>query len=236
MKNTFRTDTKIWAELYNVSTGQTWAATYTDENNVEHTLIPADTVRYYFYYKYGDFYCEYMYAKWQMYNTLQAADLYRALQAWDADYNPLDNFDARETRVRLTNNGDTSTTRENDPDHNTVTTSALTGTESSHYTTTDDSDTARLETKDTTAGGTETTDDVKTTTETTRETTTLTVDGTSYTAHDVRGETVTRAGHDSKTSWQNEIREECEMRLNPVQKNYLDRFIYEYAGYVGGAW
>ena len=88
MKNTFRTVTKIWAELYNVSTGQTWAATYTDENNVEHTLIPADTVRYYFYYKYGDFYCEYMHSKWQMYNTLQAADLYRALQAWNADYNP----------------------------------------------------------------------------------------------------------------------------------------------------
>ena len=60
MKNTFRTVTKIWAELYNVSTGETWAAKYTDENDVEHTLIPADTVRYYFYYKYGDFYCEYM--------------------------------------------------------------------------------------------------------------------------------------------------------------------------------
>lgn len=236
MKQNINEDTKIVNELDYPTSADPWAVVWTDGDNVSHMLISSNTVRRYYRYRYGDFYCENMHAKFDIYNIIQAGDLYRALQAWDAEYNPLDNYNGKETRVIIDNKGAETTTRENDPEHNKVTTAALTGTESAHYTTTDDSDTARLETKDTTAGGTETTDDVKTTTEKTRGTTTLTVDGTSYTAHDVHGDILTKAGNLGVTTTQQMITSECEMRLNPVQKNYLDRFIYEYGLYVGGAW
>ena len=120
--------------------------------------------------------------------------------------------------------------------HNKVTNAALTGTASATYTTTDTSEEERLEEKTTNTGGTETTDDLHETKTKTRESSTLTVDGTSYTAHDVHGEIYTRAGNLGVTTTQQMITSETDMRLNPVQKNYLDRFIYMFASYVGGAW
>lgn len=231
MKNEYTIANKIWSQLYIPSPEQSWAVVYNGA-----TLITSDTVNHYLYDRYGDFYCSRMWTKWQTYNELHAADFARALAAWNADYNPLDNYNGRETRVNLDNYGTETNDRETDPLHNKVTNAAIAGTESATYTTTDTDVTPRLEEKTTNAGGTETTDDLHETRTKTRETSTLSIDGTSYTAHDVHGEIYTRAGNLGVTTTQQMITSETEMRLNPVQKNYLDRFIYMFASYVRGAW
>lgn len=231
MKNEYTIANKIWSQLYIPNPDENWAVVY---DNV--TLIDSDTVEHYLYDRYGDFYCSRMWTKWQTYNELHVADFARALAAWNADYNPLDNYNGKETRVNIDNYGTETNSRTTDPLHNKVTNTALTGTESATYTTTDTSETPRLEEKTTNAGGTETTDDLHETKTKTRETSTLSIDGTSYTAHDVHGEIYTRAGNLGVTTTQQMITSETDMRLNPVQKNYLDRFIYMFASYVGGAW
>lgn len=231
MKNEYTIANKIWSQLYIPNPDENWAVVY---NNV--TLIDSDTVEHYLYDRYGDFYCARMWTKWETYNELHAADFARALAAWNAEYNPLDNYNGKETRINLDNYGAETNDRTTDPSHNKVTNAALTGTESATYTTTDTSETERLEEKTTNSGGTETTDDLHETKTKTRETSTLSIDGTSYTAHDVHGEIYTRAGNLGVTTTQQMITSETEMRLNPVQKNYLDRFIYMFASYVGGAW
>jgi hypothetical protein len=231
MKNEYTIANKIWSQLYIPVPGESWAVVYDNT-----TLIESDTVTHYLYDRYGDFYCSRMWTKWQTYNELHAADFARALSAWNAEYNPLDNYNGKETRVNLDNYGAETNERETDPQHNKITNAALAGTESATYTTTDTSETERLEEKTKNTGGTETTDDLHETKTKTRESSTLTIDGTTYTAHDVHGEIYTRAGNLGVTTSQQMITSETEMRLNPVQKNYLDRFIYMFASYVGGAW
>lgn len=232
MKNTYTPTDKIDIQL-NLSglPADTWAVKYGGE-----TLIAANVTKFYFEWKYGDFYCSTMWSKWSAYNYIHAADFARALDAWDATYNPLDNYNGRETRVNIDNYGQDDTSRTTDPLHNTVTNAAIDGTKTQDFSTTDNDTTPRLDGESVSIGGTTTTDDLHTTTSKTRQSTTLTVDGTSYTAHDVHGEIYTRAGNLGVTTTQQMITSEVEMRLNPVQKRYLDRFIYEYATYVGGAW
>lgn len=233
MKNTYTIDDKITVQLSGGGLGvDPWAV----KDSLSHTLIPSSLVAWYYNFKYGDFYCSDMYFKFSDYNTMHADDLAKALTAWNAEYNPIENYNGKETRINLENNGADTTERTTDPLHNTVTTAAIDGTKTETYTTTDTSTTARLEGYETSDGGTVSTDDLHTKTETTRDTTTLDVDGTTYTAHDVRGEIFTRAGNMGTTTTQQMINEEITMRMNSPIKNYLDTFIYQYASYVGGAW
>ena len=233
MKNRFLTTDKIDNQIRD---GGDPEIEWTVEDSHGNELIDNETVKFYFTFRYGDLYCNDMYPKFYTYNEVHADDLKRALDAWNATYNPLDNYNGKEVRVNIDNVGTETTIRENDPLHNTVTSTAVDGTYTETKTTTDTSDSYRGQTKDEQHGGTVTTDDVKTTNTKSRENTTLSIDGDSYTAHDVRGEIYTRAGNLGVTTSQQMITSECEMRLNPVIKNYLDRFIYMYASYVGGAW
>ena len=203
------------------------------------TLISNTVARDYMLYNYGNFLCFQLYNKFTLYNLMQAADLKKALTAWNAEYNPIDNYNKTEITTDITNHGAETKTRETGGEsgtHNTITTAAQTGTGTQTYTTTYDSTTPRLETEEKQTGGNIQTDDLYTKNTTTHGTTTMTIDSTTYTGDEIYHHENTTSGNIGVTTNQQMIMSECDMRLNPVIKQYLDRFIYQYAFYVGGAW
>lgn len=200
------------------------------------TLIASNVVSRYLIYNYGSFICNDLYAKFILYNAMQAADLKRALDAWNADYNPLENYNGEIERVTLDNHGKETrkhTTGGDGGTHNMVTNAALANTATTHETTTYDSTALRTESKDSNTGGTVTTDDLHTQDTTERENKALTVGETTYAADDVHSETEKKHGNLGVTTSQQMIESEIEMRLNPVTKQYLDRFVFQYCMYVG---
>lgn len=229
MKNTFTNADKIGVQL--TDTTDDYSVVYGNT-----TYISSDVVKGYLYARYGDFYCSDLHTKFEVFEGIHTRDFARAFDAFNTDYDPISDIDLTETRAIIDNYGKTTDTRKTDTSHNTVTAEALDGTKSETYTTTDDSDTARLETRDTSEGGTKTTDDLWTTNTKERENTSVTVDGYSYTGHDTHGETIYKRGDNGGHTAQSRIEEERNLRLNPVQKNFLDLFIYTNACYVGGAW
>ena len=60
-----------------------------------------------------------------------------------------------------------------------------------------------------------------------------TVGDTTYSGDEVHTEREDKHGNLGVTTSQQMIMSETEMRLNPVIKQYLDRFVYQYAIYVG---
>lgn len=229
MKNTYTAADKIAAQLTDT----------TDDYSVIYgttTYISNDVVKGYFIQKYGDFYCTNLHTRFAVYQGIHNRDFARACEAFNAEYDPISDIDYTETRATIDNHGTTTDTRKTDTTHNKVTAEALNGTKTESYTTTDDSDTPRLETRDTSSGGTQTTDDLWTTTEKTRGDTSVTLDGFEYEGHDVHGETIYKRGDNGGHTTQSRLEEERATRLNPVSKNFLDMFIYENASYVGGAW
>lgn len=211
------------------------AVTY---NNV--TLISDSIVRHYLKYKYGCFECVNFKDKFDNYNTMTAGELSRALAAWNAEYNPLDNYNGETTRVTTDDHGTETRTHKtggSDGTHNKVTAAALTGTSSDTYTTSYDSTTARLDSQVKQSGGTETTDDLHTEDKTEHSTVTVTTPGGDTVTGDmVHTEVENKHGNLGVTTTQQMIMSEVEMRLNPVIKQYLDVFAFEYSYYVGGAW
>ena len=203
------------------------------------TLITSSVASDYLKYTYGAFICNDMYNKFVMYNNTFAPDFEKALTAWNMTYNPINNYDKTEITTDITNHGDevkAHTTGDENGQHNKTTSIATDGAKTATYTTTFDNTTPRLESEDRTTGGTEVTNDVFTTDTTTHNTTTMTIDNTTYTGDEIYRHENTTTGNIGVTTTQQMIMSEAEMRLNPLVKQYLDRFIYMYAYYVGGAW
>lgn len=223
-------DNSIYYQAYNAVTD---ALKVTYNNTV---LISDSVARGYFMKKYSAFTIPNLVDFFSLYNSMQSADLSRALTAWNATYNPLDNYNGEEKRIVIDSHGKETDTRETDDEHNTTTTRALDGTKTDTSITTNDDLTPKLENRVENVGGTETVDDVKTINTHEYDETTLTIDGDNYTAHDVHGEIMTKKGNLGVTTSQQMIMSEVDMRLNPLIKQYLDRFIFEYAFYTGGAW
>lgn len=211
-----------------------WAVSY--NNN---TLIESGTAKLYLKLNYGSFICTDMYDKYTTYNVMQAADLSKALAAWNADYNPLENYNGVIDRVTTDTHGDETRTHKTGGEggtHNKVTSAALANTATTHETTTYDSTALRTESKDSNTGGTETTDDLHTEDKTTHTEVNKTVGDTTYSGDEIHTEREDKHGNLGVTTSQQMIESECVMRLNPVIKQYLDRFVYQYAYYSGGAW
>lgn len=207
--------------------------------NHETTLIGSTTTAAYFKLNYGGFICEDMHDKFVLYNSMQAADLAKALEAWNASYNPLENYNGIVERLITDDHGDETKTHKTGGDggtHNTVTSAAIDGTNTTHKVSTDESPNFRNDTQDTQTGGTITTDDLHTEDKTTHSTTSRTVGSSTITADMIHTEKEEKHGNLGVTTSQQMIESECAMRLNPVIKQYLDRFIFQYAHYVGGAW
>lgn len=203
------------------------------------TLIASNVVSRYLIYNYGEFICCDLFLKFETYNAMQSGDLSRALTAWNAEYNPLDNYNGVTERVTTDTHGDevrTHTTGGTDGTHNKVTSEALNNSYTQHDVTTYENQTPRMESKDTTSGGTETTDDLHTEDRTAHDAVTKTVGNTTHSGDIIHTESENKRGNLGVTTSQQMIMSEADMRLNPLIKQYLDRFVYQYAVYVGGAW
>lgn len=200
------------------------------------TLISNDVVKNYLNFTYGDFLCLQLYEKFLMYNSMQAADLAKALTAWDSEYNPIANYDKHETNIDIYNHGDNTKTTHSDPEHNTITTAATDDAANENYTTTFDSDTIRKDSETKIKGGTTTTNDNTVIEENVHTSTTMTDGETTLHGDEIRKHENITEGNIGVMTTQQMIQSECDMRLNPVIKQYLDRFVYTYCIYIGGAW
>lgn len=200
------------------------------------TLISSDVVKNYLNFTYGDFLCIQLYNKFLMYNSVQAADLAKALTAWNSEYNPIANYDKHETNIDVYNHGDDTKTTHSDPDHNTVTTAATNDAANETYTTTFDSDTPRKDSETKIIGGTVTTNDNHVIEEHVHTSTTMLNGETTIYGDEIRKHENTTQGNIGVMTTQQMIQSECDMRLNPVIKQYLDRFVFTYCIYIGGAW
>lgn len=200
------------------------------------TLISNDVVKNYLNYTYGDFLCIQLYNKFLMYNSMQAADLAKALTAWNSEYNPIANYDKHETNIDIYNHGDNTKTTHSDPEHNTITTAATNDAANETYTTTFDSDTPRKDSETKIKGGTTTTNDNTVIEENVHTSTTMTNGDTTLQGDEIRKHENITEGNIGVTTSQQMILSEVDMRLNPVIKQYLDRFVYTYCIYIGGAW
>lgn len=192
-------------------------------NNV---IISGDAVTDYLKYMYGDYkVMRLLHVAWGYYNAMHKDDFLRAYTAWTASYEPLDNYNGKETNIYLTNDGDlTSTTTHGKG----ITTTANSVANVNEVTTFDDTN-YRPEGKTTQTGNTVQQDSGTTSVKDIHSTTTLSVDGTSYTADKVSAEIKDRHGNLGVTSSQQMILSEVNMRLYPLVQLYIDEFISEYA-------
>lgn len=211
--------------------GANWAVAYNGT-----TLINADLVKNYLNFTYGDFLCIQLYYKFITFNSMQAADLSKALNAWNSEYNPISNYDKHETNIDIYNHGDNTKTTHSDPEHNTITTAATDDAANENYTTTFDNDTPRKESETKIKGGTTTTNDNTVIEENVHTSTTMADGETTLYGDEIRKHENITQGNIGVTTSQQMILSEVDMRLNPVIKQYLDRFVYTYCIYIGGAW
>lgn len=177
-----------------------------------------------------------LYRLWSNYIILHGPDFSKAYAAWSENYNPLQNYDSKETNVYINNDG-TETNTINHGKINTV--AAGTGTNApttSNYVTTDDSTTARLESQSTQAGTTTDTESGSTTNTKTHTPTTLTIDSTEYQGDYVRGEIKEKAGNIGVTTSQQMLQSELDLRLNPLVLQYIDMFMRDYTYYINEEW
>lgn len=226
------------------------------------TLISSDIVKHYFIYNFGAFFCRDLYNKFVWYNVTCAPDFAKALNAWNATYNPLHNYDGKETTVKLNSHGVETVSNEktrtdnltqstdNTPDstRNTVTNETTDGTKTTTYSSTYDNENLKKTGETVPNGGNVTTYNLKTNTttentgtqstedETTRSylNATITHNGKTYSAHDVEINEIEKGGNLGVTTSQQMIQSEVEMRLNPIITQYLNRFASQYFFYVGG--
>lgn len=202
------------------------------------TLVSDTVARSYLAYKYGAFICPDLLGKWTFYNTMCAGDFARALSAWNTDYNPLENYNGIVERLTTDDHGDEIRSHETGKDggHNTVQALAATGTQTTRKTTTFDNDEPRTEYVDENAGGTVTTDDLYTTDTTSHEPATKTIGTETVSADIIHTEKEEKHGNLGITTNQQMLTSEIELRMNPIIQQYIDRFVYQYCFYVGGAW
>lgn len=203
-----------------------------NENNV---ILTASLLLSYLYNTYGNYKTNAPLANlWFMYDSTHHADFLKAWTAWNAEYNPLENYNGIETNVRQYMDGETTQT----VSHGKKTTNTILGDGMKTETkvTTFDSTTPRDDNITTNTGSTETADSGTTTTTTDQSVKSLTVDGKNYTADKIEAETNERHGNLGITTSQQMITSERDMRLNPLITMYLDTFISEYAYYVSEMW
>lgn len=203
-----------------------------NDNNV---ILTASLLLSYLYNTYGNYKTNAPLANlWFMYDSTHHADFLKAWAAWNAEYNPLENYNGIETNVRQYMDGETTQT----VSHGKTTTNTIKGNgmRSETQVTTFDSETPRDDTVTINTGSTETADSGTTTTTTDQSVKSLTVGGESYTADKIEAETNARHGNLGVTTSQQMITSERDMRLNPLITMYLDTFISDYAYYVSEMW
>lgn len=197
---------------------------------------------------------------WNKYRYDTEVNFWRAFDALNAEYNPINNYDMQETETAEQHDGNKTNTRSTADGHKTVTTSTqvdnnvkvtASGTNNpttKHYTTTFEDDSAgRLASYDVNTGETETrttadptknnstvTDDLTVVNTEKHTPVTATVNNVEITADMINGRTLVRSGNIGVTSSQQLITAEIALRTVEILKNYIERFIDRYTYFVGG--
>lgn len=169
---------------------------------------------------------------WDVYNAIHKPDFLRAYEASVLEYNPISNYDSKETNVYLTNEGK----EKNEVKHGKTTTNTANDVTNETKTTSDVSADYRNEEKTIQSGSTTVSDSGTTTTDITREAKSLTVGEKTYSADEVRAEIKEKSGNIGVTTSQQMLQSEIDLRMNPVVMLYLDEFANTYFYYVGGCW
>lgn len=169
---------------------------------------------------------------WDVYNAIYKPDFLKAYESSIMEYNPLSNYDSKETNVYLQNDGK----EENKIIHGKTTTNTANDVINETETTTFDSTNYRPEEKTTQSGSTTVADSGTTTTEITKTPKSLAVGEKTYSADEVRAEIKEKSGNIGVTTSQQMLQSEIDLRLSPVVMLYLDQFANTYFYYVGGVW
>lgn len=173
-----------------------------------------------------------LHSLWTVYKSTHYADFLRAWDAWNANYNPLENYNGDETNVYLTNDGaETETTT-----HGKSTTTTANNVTNTAYSTTYDSDVEKETDKNVQSGSTTAADSGTTSVTRDRNTKNLTVGNTTYTADNVHAEIKNRHGNLGITTSQQMITSEIDMRMKPLIQMFIDVFISDYAYYITDTW
>lgn len=169
---------------------------------------------------------------WDVYNAIYKPNFLKAYEASTLEYNPISNYDSKETNVYLTNEGK----EKNEVKHGKTTTNTANDVTNETKTTSDVSEDYRNEEKTIQSGSTTVADSGTTTTNITREAKSLTVGEKIYSADEVRAEIKEKSGNIGVTTSQQMLQSEIDLRLSPVVMLYLDQFANTYFYYVGGVW
>lgn len=167
---------------------------------------------------------------WDVYNAIHKPDFLRAYEASIMEYNPLSNYDSKETNIYMTNEG----TETNAVTHGKTTTNTANDVVNETQTTTFDSTNYRPEEKTTQSGNTTVAETGTTSTAVSRTAKNLTVGDSTYSADEVRAEIKEKSGNIGVTTSQQMLQSEIDLRLNPIVMLYLDQFANTYFYYVGG--
>ncbi|MCQ2088077.1 MAG: hypothetical protein MJZ37_08475 [Bacilli bacterium] len=171
---------------------------------------------------------------WEMYIYYTDKDLSRMLDAYLADYNPIDNYNGVEKHIHIKDDGDEITDRLPDENENYVENVATPDQMSELFATTDEDAAERLESKTKNTGGTKTIDHMKLTQKSYHGEHSFTFEGETYTSDIVEIDKIEKHGNLGVTQTQQMISNEMELRAHNVFMMYIDNFIEDYAYYVGG--
>ena len=208
-------------------------AEFTITDNDNNTIVTGQNVTQYLKYTYGDYKTRAaLLVLWQTYTEIHGADFLKAWVAWNAEYNPIDNYNGTETNVFLTNDGEETETIT----HGKTTTTTANNVTNTAYSTTFESNAEKETDKNVQSGSTTAADTGTTVTAKDRSAKTLTVGDTTYSADEVHAEMKNRHGNLGITTTQQMITAEIDMRLNPLIKMYIDTFVTDYAYYVSDMW
>lgn len=206
---------------------------YSIKDGENNTVLTSDNWCTYMDSKYGNYKtCKAVFLLWSIYQATHHDDFCKMWAAWNSTYNPIDNYNGTEITVRQKMDGEQTETIS----HGKSTTNAtgMGGVVNETQTTSVDNGAYRNDTKNIQTGTTTATEGGTTTTTTDTGTKSLTVGETTYTADYVESEEKNRHGNLGVTSTQTMIKEEIDMRMNPLLCEYLDGFIDEYAFYREG--
>lgn len=195
-----------------------------DNNN--HVIISGPRVTDYFDMMYGEFKTLRDIKKlWINFLSLYYQDWLKIYDAYNATYNPIENYNSQETNIYQTMDGEQTNT----VTHGKTTTITANNLKTTNNVTTFDSSTP-IESNDNVQTGNSTESDSGTTTTVTdTDVKSLTVDGTTYTADRVNAETKKRSGNIGVMTTQNMLEQEKNLRMSPPVELLLDRFIAKYA-------
>ena len=166
-----------------------------------------------------------LYYAWETFKNIHNADFLKALDAWRTDYRPLDNYDGIEEHIYTTSDG----AKTESTTHGKKVTYTANQLENETKTTSDDSQTYRPLNKTMQSGSSDNAESGTTSTTTTHTDISKTIGDKTYSGDSINYDVLTRHGNMGTTKTQEMLRDETELRLQPLIKRYLDMFITDCA-------